>query len=101
MRRQIELANDLGPQETYDIREDGELEAGKDFLGDGRATDHRPRLQHERLLSGLCEIRRGDEPVVPAADHDRVVTTVARRHTGVSACSGRSTESTSLLPAMR
>src|SRR5690349_4315331 len=82
MSRQIEIANDLRSQETHDIREDGELEAGEDFFGDSCAADAWATLEHERLLSRAREVCSGDEAIVPAPDDDRVVPAVAigRRH---------------------
>src|SRR5207344_2432889 len=50
-----------------------ELETGEHFLGDGRAADQRAALEHEHLTAGAREVRRGDQAVVAAADHDRVV----------------------------
>src|SRR5213082_2365223 len=73
VRREIELANDLGAQKTDDVREDGELEAGKDLLGHGGAAHQWSSLQDDRLLAASREICRGDESVVPAADDDGVV----------------------------
>ena len=73
MPRQIELADDLGPQQRDDVRADGELEAGEHLLGDRGAAEHVPPLEHEHLPPGAREIGRVDEAVVAAADDDRVV----------------------------
>ena len=71
--RQIELADDLRPQQRDHVRADRELEAGKDLFGDGRAAEHVPALEHEDLASRPREIGGAGQPVVPAADDDRVV----------------------------
>jgi len=70
---QIQLADDLGPEEADDVGEDGELEAGEELLGDGRAADEVALLQNERLLAGAGQIGSGDQSVVAAADDDGVV----------------------------
>ena len=72
--RQVELADDLRPQQRHDVRADGELEAGEDLFGDRGAADHVPALEHEHLASRAREIRGSGEAVVPAADDDHVGT---------------------------
>ena len=84
--RQLEVADDLRPQERDDVAEDAEPEAGEQLLGDRGATEDVALLEDERLQAGAGEIGRADEPVVAAAEL-RVVTlgqaflpeTVARR----------------------
>src|SRR4029077_2254103 len=71
--RELEIANDLGSEQAYHVRENREFESWKYFFGDGRPTDERTSLQHEGLSPGAREVRRGDEAVVPAADDDRIV----------------------------
>ena len=71
--RQVQLADDLGPQQRHHVRADRELEAGEDFLGHGRAAEHVAALEHEHLLAGAGQVGGGDEAVVAAADDDRVV----------------------------
>ena len=73
MTRQVEVADDLGTEQAHDVGEDRELEAREDLLGDRRAADQVAALEHEHRSPGAREVRRGDEPVVPAADDDRVV----------------------------
>ena len=70
---QVQLADDLGPQQRDDVGADRELEAREHLLGDGGAAEHVAALEHEHLLARAREVGRGDEPVVPAADDDRVV----------------------------
>ena len=73
MARQIEVANDLRPQQRNYVGADRELEAGKDFFGDGRAAEHMAALEHQNFLAGAREISGVDQAVVAAADHDYVV----------------------------
>ena len=73
MARQIELADDLGPQQRDDVRADGELEAGEDLFGDRRAAEHVAPLEHEHLAPRARQIGGGDQAVVAAADDDDVV----------------------------
>ena len=72
MARQIELADDLRPQQRDDVRADRELEARKHFFGDRRAAEHVPPLEHEDLPPRAREIRGVDQAVVAAADDDDV-----------------------------
>ena len=74
MARQVELADDLRAQQRDDVGADREAEAGKHLLGDGRAAEHVPALEHEHLAPGAREIGGGGQAVVAAADDDRVVT---------------------------
>ncbi len=71
--RKIEIANDLRPQQRHHVGADGELEAGKNFFGAGRAAENVPPFEHQNFLAGVCEIGGVDQAVVAAADHDYVV----------------------------
>ena len=73
MARQVEVADDLGPQQRDDVGADRELEAGEDLFGDRGAAEHVPPLEDEHLLPGPREVGGVDEAVVPAADDDDVV----------------------------
>ena len=73
MPRQLEVADDLGPQQAHHVGELGEAVAGKDFLGDGCPADDIAPLEHDHLLAGAREVRGGDQAVVAGADDDRVV----------------------------
>ena len=75
---QLQVLDDLGPDEAQRVRERREAEARAKFLGDGRATYQMPTLDDERLQSGLGQIRPIHEAVVPATDHDGVVVRVSR-----------------------
>ena len=70
---QVELADDLGPQQRDHVRADGELEAGEDLLGHRRSAQHVPALEHEHLAPGAGQVGGVHEAVVAAADDDRVV----------------------------
>ena len=73
MARQIEIANDLRPQERDDVRTDGKLEAGKDFFRHRCATQHVAALQHQHFLAGASQIGGIGQAVVSSADYDNVV----------------------------
>ena len=71
--RQVELADDLRPEQRHDVREDREAEAREDLLGHRRAPEHVAALEHDGLQPRAREIGGADQAVVAAADHDRVV----------------------------
>ena len=71
--RQIELPDDLRPQQRDDVRAHRELEARKDLFGDCRAADNVPPLEDQHLASSARQVGGVDEPVMPAADDDDVV----------------------------
>jgi len=71
--RKVQVPDDLGTQERDDVGADGELKAGEDLLGDRGASDDVAPFEDQDLLAGAREIRRVDEPVVPASDDDDVV----------------------------
>ena len=73
MLRELEVADDLGPQQRHDVREDREAEAREDLLGHGRATEDVTLLEDERPQAGLGQVRGADEAVVTATDHDGVI----------------------------
>ena len=70
---QVQLADDLGPEQADDVREDREAEAREDLLGHRGAAEDVALLEDERLEAGPREVRRADQAVVAAADDDRVV----------------------------
>ena len=74
---QLEVADDLRPQQADDVARDREPEARDDLLRDRGAAEHVPALQDDGLEAGAGEVRGGDEAVVAAADDHRVV---ALRH---------------------
>ena len=71
--RELEVADDLRPQEADDIREDAEPEAREELLGHRGATEDVAPLQDERLEAGARQVGRADEAVVAPADDHRVV----------------------------
>src|SRR2546421_9037968 len=78
MARELELADDFRPEQAYHVRENGEAEARKHFLGHRGATDAFAALEHEHLAAAAREIGGAGEPVVAAADDDGVVALHAR-----------------------
>ena len=73
MPRQIEIANDLRPQQRDHVGANGKLEAGKDLFGHRGAAQHVAALQHQDFLAGARQIGGVHQAVVAAADHDGVV----------------------------
>ena len=71
--RQVEVPDDLGPQERDDVGADRELEAGEDLLGHRRAAEDVAPLEDEDLLAGAREVGGVDQAVVAASDDDDVV----------------------------
>jgi hypothetical protein len=70
---EVQFADDLRAEQRHDVRADRDLVAGEDLLGHrGAAQDVAP-LENEDAASCARQIGRVDEPVVPAADYDRVV----------------------------
>ncbi len=74
--RQVEIADDLRPEEADDIGEDGEFKAGEDLLGDGCATHQIALFQDQCLFAGAGQVGGGHKPVVPAAYDDGVVVSI-------------------------
>ncbi len=77
--RQLEVVDDVRPEEAEGVRERREPEARSELLGDRRPADDVAPLEDERPQAGLGEVGPVDEAVVAAADDDRVVAPVARR----------------------
>src|SRR5437868_7032726 len=71
--RQLELADDLGPQQAHDIGKDREAEAREHFLAHRRAADALAPLEYKNLAPRAREIGGAGETVVAAADDDGVV----------------------------
>ena len=66
MTGQVELANDLRPEQRDDVRADRIAEAGKELLGNGGAAEDVPPLEDQHLPAGTGEIRGGGQAVVAA-----------------------------------
>ena len=73
VRRQIELANDLGTKQRDDVRADGEVKALEDLLSDRGAAEDVAAFEDQHLASGSGQVGGGGQAVVPAADDDGVV----------------------------
>ena len=71
--RQVQLADDFGTKQRDDVGADGEVEAGDDLLGHGRAADEVAAFEDEHTAAGLGEVGRGRQAVVARADHDGIV----------------------------
>jgi hypothetical protein len=70
---QVELADDLRPEQRHDVGTDRELVARKHLFGDRGTADEMAALEDDHLASRAREIRSARQSVVPAPDHDRVV----------------------------
>jgi hypothetical protein len=70
---QVEVLDDVGPQQAQRVRERREVEARVQLLGDGRTTDEVASLDDERLEARLGQVRAVDQAVVSGTDDDRVV----------------------------
>ena len=73
MLRQVQITNDLGPQQGNDVGADGKLEARENLLGAGSAAEDMTPLQHQDFSARASKIRGVDQPVVTASDNDSVV----------------------------
>lgn len=81
-QRQVEVGDQLLGHQADEVGVAGEPfgAAPEGLGGDGGAAGVGEALQDQHGPAGPGEVRRGDEPVVPAPDHDDVV--------GAPACSG-------------
>ena len=93
--RQVELADDLGAEQADDVARDAEPEAREDLLGHRRAAEQVALLEDDGLQAGPGEVGGADEPVVTAADDDRVVAARPRAPPSCRALPGAS------VPAMQ
>ena len=76
---QLEVVDDVRPQQAQGVRERREPEAGPELLGDRRAADEVAALEDERAQAGLGQVRAVRQAVVAATDDDRVVGPVGLR----------------------
>eukprot|EP00053_Salpingoeca_punica_P005848 m.56912 g.56912 ORF g.56912 m.56912 type:complete len:677 (+) comp13422_c0_seq2:93-2123(+) len=76
---ELEVLDDLRPQQAGQVRGARELEAGHHLLGHRRAAEHVPPLQHKDVQAGLGHVCRRDERVVAAANDDDVAVFLRRR----------------------
>ena len=70
---QVELVDDLRPEQAQRVGERRELEPGHQLLGDRRAADEVALLEDQGAQPRLGEVAGVDQAVVAAADDDRVV----------------------------
>ena len=70
---EVEIGDDFRMQQAHQVAEGRGPEAGRERFGDGRATDDRAALEHQRLLAGAGEIGGAGQPVVSGSDDDGVV----------------------------
>ena len=63
---QLEVLDDVGPEQAERVRERREPEARSELLGDRRAADEVPPLEHERSQPGLGQVGAVGQAVVSA-----------------------------------
>ena len=73
VRDEVELVDDVGPEQAHRVGERGEVEAGHQLLGDRRAAHQVTPLEDEGAQTRLRQVRTVHQPVVATADHDGVV----------------------------
>jgi hypothetical protein len=71
---ELEITSDIGAERADGMRECRSAKARMKFFGDGAAADHFAAFENQRFESALCEIERGDESVVAAADESYTLT---------------------------
>ena len=70
---EVELLDDLRPDEAEPVGEGGEAEPRMELFGDRGAADEVASLEDEGAKPGLREVGAIDEAIVAAADDDGVV----------------------------
>ena len=70
---ELQFADDLRAHQAHHVREDAVAKAREDLLGDGGASQQRPRFQHAHVEARARQVGRVHQAVVPAAHHDHVV----------------------------
>ncbi len=75
---EVEVLDDVRPQQAQGVRERREPEARPELLGDGRSADEMAALEDEGPQTGLRQVGAVGQPVVAAADDDGVVGPVGR-----------------------
>ena len=70
---QAQIGDDLRLQHRDDVGGARDPGPGPDLLGDAGAAEQRPALEDDHAEPGTGEVCGRGQPVVPAADHDRVV----------------------------
>ena len=88
--RELEVVDDVRPEQAQGVRERGEPEARPQLLRDRRAAHEVAPLEDEGLQAGLGEVGAVRQAVVAAPDDDGVVGPVALRgHLRPSFAAGR------------
>jgi hypothetical protein len=64
----LEVTGNVRTKRADGVGKSGGAETVMKFLGDGAAADHFTSFEYEWLESALCEVERGYESVVAAAD---------------------------------
>jgi len=70
---QLEVADDLRPEQAVHVGGGGHLEARPQLFRHARAPHHVAALEHQHPLPGAGEIGGGDEAIVAGPDDDDVV----------------------------
>ena len=70
---ELELADDLGAQQTHNIGADAEAEALEDLFGHRRAAEDVAALEHQHSPAGARQISGAHKAVVASADHNCVI----------------------------
>src|ERR1700751_1972 len=76
--RQLEISDHFRPQHAGDVGCCGRPDAGCDFLSNAAAANDFPAFEDKRSQSRAREIGRCGESIVPPADHNRIVNSLAR-----------------------
>ncbi len=85
--RQIEFANDLGPQQRNNVGADRKLEAGKNFFGAGGTANDVAPFEDEHFLARFRQIGCVNQAVVATTDDDGVILSrCVGRHSVLNEC---------------
>src|SRR5438105_4642524 len=80
--RQVQVADDLRPQQAHHVGEHRETETREDLLAHRRAADALAALDDQNALAGAREIGSAHQAVVAAADDDDFVLVHTRFRSG-------------------
>src|SRR5450432_3056810 len=72
MLLKLHIAHDFGSHRSGGMRQNGTAKTGMNFFSDRGAADLRATLDHERFITRLGQIERGDQTVVAAANNDDI-----------------------------
>ncbi len=71
---ELEVADDLRPEQAADVRRRRYLEAGPQLFRDASAAHDLAALQHQNAQPRARQVSRRHQPVVASPDHDGVIT---------------------------